>query len=61
MGGGGLFEEGGVGELFPEPGMDREIEPLLPLFLQNLRMLMTLTMEVLRDRESLPGARLFGL
>jgi hypothetical protein len=56
-----LFEEGGVGELFPEPGMDREIEPLLPLFLQNLRMLMTLTMEVLRDRESLPGARLFGL
>lgn len=60
MGGGGLFW-GGVGELFPELGADREIEPLLPLFLQNLRMLLTLTIEVLRDRESLPGARLLGL
>jgi hypothetical protein len=52
---------GGVGEFLPELGVDWEIEPLVPLFLQNLRMFLTLTIEVLRDRESLPGARLFGL
>ena len=50
-----------MGEFFPELGVEREMEPLLPLFLQNLRILLTLTIEVLRDRESLPGARLFGL
>jgi len=50
-----------VGEFLPELGVAWEIEPLVPLFLQNLRMLLTLTMEVLRARESLPGARLFGL
>ena len=33
----------------------------MPLLLQNLRMLLTLTIELLRDRVSLPGARLFGL
>ena len=33
----------------------------MPLFLQNLRMFLTLTIEVLRARESLPGTRLFGL
>ena len=50
-----------MGEFLPELGVAWEIEPLVPLFLQNLRMLLTLTMEVLRARESLPGARLFGL
>jgi hypothetical protein len=49
-----------VGDVFPEPGVDWDIEPLVPLFLQNFRMLLTLTIEVLRDRGSLPGARLFG-
>ena len=52
---------GGVGELLPELGVVWEIEPFVPLFLQNLRIFLTLTMEVLRARESLPGARLFGL
>ena len=47
-----------MGEFLPELGADWEIEPLVPLFLQNLRMFLTLTIEVLRDRESLPGARL---
>ena len=52
---------GGVGELLPELRVVWEIEPLVPLFLQNLRMFLTLTIEVLRARDSLPGARLFGL
>ena len=52
---------GGVGEFLPELGMVWEMEPLVPLFLQNLRMFLTLTIEVLRARVSLPGARLFGL
>jgi len=52
---------GGVGEFLPELGVVWEIEPLVPLFLQNFRMFLTLTIEVLRARESLPGARLFGL
>lgn len=55
-----LFVDG-VGELLPEPGAGWEMEPFVPLFLQNLRIFLTLTMEVLRARESLPGARLFGL
>lgn len=59
-GGNKLFVDG-VGEFFPELGVDWEIEPFVPLFLQNLRMFLTLTIEVLRDRVSLPGARLFGL
>ena len=50
-----------MGEFLPELGVDWEIEPLVPLFLQNLRMFLTLTIEVLRDRESFPGARLFWL
>ena len=52
---------GGVGEFLPEFGVGWEIEPFVPLFLQNLRMFLTLTMEVLRARESLPGTRLFEL
>lgn len=59
-GGNKLFVDG-VGEFFPELGVDWEMEPFVPLFLQNLRMFLTLTMEVLRDRVSFPGARLFGL
>ena len=50
-----------VGEFLPELGVDWEIEPLVPLFLQNLRMFLTLTIEVLRVRESLPGMRLLWL
>jgi hypothetical protein len=50
----------GVGEFFPELGVEWEIEPFVPLFLQNLRMFLTLTIEVLRDRVSLPGGRLPG-
>lgn len=60
VGGKRLFGAG-VGELFPELGVVWEIEPFVPLFLQNLRMFLTLTIEVLRARESLPGARLFEL
>ena len=55
-----LFGDG-VGEFLPELVVDWEIEPLVPLFLQNLRMFLTLTIEALRVLESLPGARLFRL
>ena len=57
--GGNKFEDG-VGEFLPELGVDWEIEVFVPLFLQNLRMFLTLTMEVVRGRESFPGAK-FGL
>ena len=60
MGGGGLLGDG-TGDVFPELGVDWDIEFLVPLFLQNLRMLLTLTIEVLRARGSLPGARAVGL
>ena len=60
-GGGKKLLEDGVGEFLPELGVDWEIEPLVPLFLQNLRMFLTLTIEVLRNRESFPGTRLLEL
>jgi hypothetical protein len=61
-GGGKKLLEDGVGEFLPELGVDWEIEPLVgPLFLQNLRMFLTLTIEALRDRGSFPAARLFEL